>query len=108
MRTTENLIKIKREIENLSRSAQIGMLRVLYARKTITINENNNGSFVNLTGLNEEDLSIIEDYLSYLQEQSRRIAILENKRKAIELKYFSAVNTDPNLPLHELSLSAPT
>ena len=64
MRTTENLMKLKREIENLSRSAQIGMLRVLYARKTITINENNNGSFVNLTGLNEEDLSIIEDYLS--------------------------------------------
>ena len=86
-------MKLKREIENLSKSAQIGMLRVLYARKTITINENNNGSFVNLTGLNEEDLAVIEDYLSYLQEQSRSIAILENNRKAIELKYFSCENT---------------
>ena len=93
MRAAADLMKLKREIENLSKSAQIGMLRVLYARKTITINENNNGSFVNLTGLNEEDLAVIEDYLSYLQEQSRSIAILENNRKAIELKYFSCENT---------------
>ena len=102
-------MKLKREIENLSKSAQIGMLRVLYARKTITINENNNGSFVNLTGLNEEDLAVIEDYLSYLQEQSRSIAILENKRKAIELKYFSCETTEGDIESNESSsVSVPT
>ena len=93
-----DLNTLKRDIEELPLAYQKEVLKVLKSRD-IVVTENRNGSFVNLCGLEVEDLVALEDYLNYANKQRCCIQELETQRRNLEQKYFK---NDVNKGSYEL------
>jgi len=79
---------LKETIETMSKYHQIEILRILNS-KNIHINENQNGTFVNLSSLSREDIESLQEYTEYVQDQQKIIAIIEAKKQFIQNKYFN-------------------
>lgn len=80
---------IKTKIENMNKEQQIEVLRKLSQMEGVNLNENSNGTFINLTELNEEQLSTLESYISYVQEQETNLGAVENEKTRIQQSYFN-------------------
>ena len=65
----EELSKIKTSVEMMNKFHQIGVLKLLSSKKDLTINENNNGVFINLSDLDDTVLKELLDYIQYVSEQ---------------------------------------
>ena len=66
-----SLICLKEQIEDLTKFHQIEILKILKEDDTITLNENKNGIFINLTNLKESIVIQLEDCLKYVQKQDQ-------------------------------------
>ena len=83
------LNEIKESIEMMSKHHQIEVLRILCNRKNIHINENQNGTFVNLSSLTSLDIDALKEYSDYVKDQQKNLAIIESKKQFIQNKYFN-------------------
>ena len=83
-----NLKQLKDQIEKMSKHNQIEVLRILSENKNVNINENNNGSFINLTELNDEVITSLNDYINYVNEQEESLDIIENEKIRLENVFF--------------------
>ncbi len=88
MNNTDELIKIKEIIENLSKLQQIDILKILIEDSS-NISENNNGSFINLTEISVTTLEKIKDYLNFINKQDNSLQAIEDKKSNLEKKFFS-------------------
>ena len=88
-----DLIKIKDAIENKSKEHQIEILRILIENQ-VTINENNNGIFVNLSNINTTIIDKINNYLTYVNEQEVSLNKLENVKEEYKNTFFNGNNND--------------
>lgn len=104
----EDLKKMKRNIEDLSKESQIGLLKLLYGREDVVINENQNGSFINLSAIKGGSLDMVRDYLSYISEQKNSIAELDEKRKMLEARYFSSKQKSGHKYIDECEIALST
>lgn len=86
---TLDLHELKQSIELMSTHHQIEVLRILHSRKNIPLNENQNGTFVNLSSLNDEDIYSLKEYSDYVKDQQATIALIESKKQFIQNKYFN-------------------
>ena len=84
-----NLNNIKTIIENMDKLHHIEILKILNDQKDICINENNNGTFVNLSELNTNTILKLENYINYFKQQQKHLINLEDKKKHIENCYFN-------------------
>lgn len=84
-----NLNNIKTIIENMDKLHHIEILKILNDQKDIYINENNNGTFVNLSELNINTILKLENYINYFKQQQKHLINLEDKKKHIENCYFN-------------------
>ena len=84
-----NLDTLRNTIEDLPRYHQIEILTILKQYSDICINENNNGTFVNLTQLDSEVIVNLEKYISYVNEQKTHLDIIEKEKARIEKVYFN-------------------
>jgi len=73
--------KIKQNIEQMSVHHQIEVLRILKKGDKVVINENNNGSFINLNELSPEILKELEKYIQYVNEQQQQLNSVEIKKE---------------------------
>jgi hypothetical protein len=89
-----SLETIKNTIESFTKYHQIGVLSILKKCDNIVINENNNGTFINLTELNQEAIHILEKYITYVLEQKNHLEVVEKERLRIEKTYFNKDNKD--------------
>lgn len=89
-----SLIQIKNEIEECSKIHQIEILRILSQDNSITLNENNNGIFVNLTDVSEDIIKKIKEYLQYVEKQKIGLTQLENMKKDLEKNFFTDKKED--------------
>ena len=80
---------IKTKIENMNKEQQIEVLRKLSQMEGVNLNENSNGTFINLTELNDDQLSTLEYYISYVQEQETNLGAVENEKTRIQQSYFN-------------------
>ena len=64
-----NLNCLKESIEELSKFHQVEILKILKSDDSITINENKNGIFINMTSLKDLTITQLEDYLKYVNKQ---------------------------------------
>ena len=80
---------IKEKIELLSKQHQIELLRILSAIPGISISENNNGVFINLTQQNDIVFEKIEIFLEYVNVQQKSLSFLEKQQDDIETEFFS-------------------
>tara|TARA_B110001450_G_scaffold256524_1_gene287364 strand:+ start:3075 stop:3497 length:423 start_codon:yes stop_codon:yes gene_type:complete len=95
----DRLKKIKKEIENMPKCHQIEVLRLCKKNNNILVNENNNGTFINLTEVNDIFLQKLEDYVSYVIEQKHELDVIEDKKYNLQNNFF---NENMNL-IHESS-----
>ena len=80
---------IKEKIELLSKQHQIELLRILSIIPEISISENNNGVFINLTQQNDIVFEKIENFLEYVNVQQKSLSFLEKQQDDIETEFFS-------------------
>jgi len=85
---TDRLKRIKSKIENMDKSNQISALYMLTKNKKIKYSENNNGTFINLTDIEDDMLLKIEDFIEYIELQKYEIDDIEKKKDYIENIYF--------------------
>lgn len=91
MTSLENL---KNTIESFTKYHQIGILSILKQYNNIVINENNNGTFINLTELPPDIIAILEKYIGYVLEQKNHLESVEKEKERIEKTYFNKDNKD--------------
>ena len=92
----DKLSQIKMSVEKMNKFHQINILKLLSAKETLTINENNNGVFINLTDLEDGILEELSDYISYVDEQEFDLNEQEEKKAEYKNVFFSndVVNND--------------
>ena len=81
--------EIKERIEALSKHHQIEALAMLAKIPTITMNENNNGVFINLTEQDDNVMKQLEDFLNYVDIQQKHLHNIEDQQEQIEQEFFS-------------------
>lgn len=84
-----SLDQIKKSIETMEKCHQIEILRLLNDFPSVKPNENNNGTFINLTELSKEILDKLEKYIKYVEDQQSRLNIIENEKNIIQESYFT-------------------
>jgi len=85
---------LKNTIESFTKYHQIGVLSILKKCDNVAINENNNGTFINLTELNQEAINILEKYITYVLEQKNHLEVVEKEKERIEKTYFNKDSKD--------------
>lgn len=92
-----DLIQMKNEIEECSKIHQIEILRILSGDSSITLNENNNGIFVNLTDVSDDIVKKIKEYLLYVDKQKMGLIQLENVKNDLKNEFFNDKNESHKL-----------
>ena len=87
------LQNLKENIEKMSKFHQIEILRILSHSNKVYLNENNNGTFVNLTEQSEDIVNQLKKYVKYVNEQQMQLSIMENEKSRLE-KIFCKDNKD--------------
>lgn len=87
------LHNLKDDIEKMSKFHQIEILRILTKSKNVYLNENSNGTFVNLSQQSDEVINELKKYVKYVSEQQRQLSVIENERSRLE-KIFNKDNKD--------------
>ena len=80
---------LKERIESMSKYHQVEVLRLLNKIPSVKINENNNGTFVNLTEQTPEVLNELVKYTNYVDEQQQQINKVENEKEKLEQTFFN-------------------
>jgi len=81
--------EIKERLESLTKHHQIEALRMLSKIHTITMNENNNGVFINLTEQDDNVMKQLEEFLNYVDIQQKHLHNIEDQQEQIEQEFFS-------------------
>lgn len=89
-----NLNKLKIKIESLDKFHQIEILKILKKDETCTLNENNNGVFINLTKINEKVKEELKKYLDYVNAQENQLTEIEIQKDMLSNTFFNKDNKD--------------
>ena len=81
---TQELEKIKQIVETYTEKQQEDILNILKEDNSITINENKNGFFINLSEVSAVTLSKINKYIEYVLLQEKHLTNMEEKTKEYE------------------------
>lgn len=81
---TENIHSLKECIEQMPKYHQVEILRILTSN-SVYLNENNNGTFVNLTELDDKIIQLLENYAKYVKEQQTHISKIENEKDRLKV-----------------------
>ena len=80
----ESINILKETIEQMSKYHQIEILRILNSN-FVYLNENNNGTFVNLTELDDKYIQLLENYTKYVIEQQTHISKIEQEKDRLKI-----------------------
>ena len=72
----------------MDKNNHISALYMISKNKSIKYSENSNGTFINLTELDNSMLSKIENFIEYIEIQKYDIEDIEKKREQLENIYF--------------------
>ena len=71
------LVTLRTKIENLTKKQQVEILRILI-KLDISVSENNNGIFFNLSLLTKEQLSEINKFIDYVSDQEKALQEIDD------------------------------
>lgn len=83
-----DLQNLKESIEMMTTYHQIEVLKLLRTMPTAPINENQNGTFINLSILLDKDIEILKEYVEYVKDQQKTLLDMETKKQNLQNKYF--------------------
>lgn len=84
---TTQLKLLKDRIETLNQHHQIQILKIV-TQNNVAYTENKNGSFINLTNVDEAVISKITEYLNYVDEQESQLKEVENQKTELTKQFF--------------------
>lgn len=87
MTNIEYLKQLKNIIEEFSKTQQIDILKLL-TKNNVNISENSNGSFVNLSDIDNKIILEIQEYINFINAQDTNLNTVENKKKILEKEFF--------------------
>lgn len=96
----DNLQDLKTKIEIMSKHHQIEVLQILSKFQNVCLNENNNGTFVNLTEQTEEVINKLVDYIKYVDEQQSHLMNVENEKDRLENTFFKDNKDTNSITIH--------
>jgi hypothetical protein len=82
------LDNIRKDIEKMGKFHQIEILKILKECDTITLNENNYGTFINMTDIPTEYIIQIQKYIHYVNEQEVNLKKIENEKNSLKNSFF--------------------
>jgi|TARA_Y100000590_G_C15206261_1_gene820716 hypothetical protein len=84
---------IKKQIESLNKTRQIEILKI-FLKHNVSVTENNNGSFINITYLSDDCLDEVNKYLKYIEDQDITLNTIETVKEEIENNYFKKTDEE--------------
>ena len=81
MRKLQN---IKKVVEKYNNEQQEDILNIIKEGDNVSINENKNGFFINLTNLDNDIIVKIEKYMEYIILQENHLTNMEYQKKECE------------------------
>ena len=84
----QDLNKLKTKIELLDKKDQINILQVFKKHNNILLNENSNGTFINITDIDKLLYDELLKFISYIEMQKQYINKDEEKKNILEETYF--------------------
>ena len=87
------LLKLKSDIESISKIHHIKILRILLDNK-IKFSENRNGIFVNMNEFNQKTIDDLDQILLYISEQEKTLNDVEKEKSFYQTNYFGNSNKD--------------
>ena len=92
--TASELDYMRESIENMNKFNQIEILKILNKFKDVTLNENKNGIYVNLSELKDEIIEEINEFISYVKTQEKNLDEIEKQKTNFKNIYFSKDNKE--------------
>lgn len=96
-----DLILLKEKIESLNKFHQIEITKILKNNKDVTLNENKNGIFVNLSIIDNEVISEIREYLEYVNILQKDFNTVEDKKNLLTNNFFKHNKDNTSISLNE-------
>jgi hypothetical protein len=87
IKMTTQLKQLKDRIEALNPHHQVQILKII-TQNNVACTENKNGSFVNLTSMDDAIVLKITEYLSYVDEQETQLKEVENQKTELTKQFF--------------------
>jgi len=84
------LNSLKDRLEQMEKTHQIEVLRIINKMSSFKMNENNNGTFINLTEQPIELINALEKYANYVDEQQRQLKKGEIEKEQMEQHFFNS------------------
>lgn len=83
-----NLDNIKNNIELMSKTHQIEILKILKKNPTIKLNENKSGVYVNISFLPQDTITELLEYIDYIKDQELTLKDLEVQKNEFKNTFF--------------------
>ena len=87
MSSVEQLASIKQTIEGFTKDQQLQILKIL-KENNVSLNENSNGTFINMTALSADILKKLNDYIQHISVQESELNINEKLKDTYKENYF--------------------
>lgn len=81
------LQNIKDLIEIMNKCQQIEILKLLI-KSSVSLSENSNGTFINLSDLDEKGLVTLENYIAFVNKQDNQLLNMEEEKEHIKKEFF--------------------
>jgi hypothetical protein len=101
MSNIDTIQNIKETIEAMSNCYQLAILKLLNEDSNVIISENNNGTFINLTDLDEITINKLENYIEYVNKQQKQLFNIEKEKSDIKKEFFKSEKRNINVKLNK-------
>ena len=88
----EILKKIKNTIEEFNKQQQLDILKI-FINNSINISENSNGTFINLTEIDDNIIEKLQEYIDFIETQNNKLSNLELQKQNIHDNFFNKKST---------------
>lgn len=75
---------IKKKVEALTKPQHVEILKIIVKNTENKVNENRNGTYINMSYLSESTIDEIETYLKYVEDQQQTIQVFEQQKQEIK------------------------
>lgn len=100
--TVSELNYLRTTIENMTKPNQLGILRIMHKYNNVKLNENKYGVHVNLSGMDNDVLSEMFNYVKYVNSQESNLNIAEQQMKDYKNTFFSTDETTTNKDIKDI------
>tara|TARA_B100000900_G_C20571864_1_gene713563 strand:- start:1773 stop:2033 length:261 start_codon:yes stop_codon:yes gene_type:complete len=85
-----SLQSLKEIIEELPKFNQIEILKILNKSEEVTINENKNGIFINLSLIDDSIIKDIRQYVEYVNKQTKALEAIDTETTNLSNAFFAS------------------